>query len=86
MVKEYPVRIYASVLVYNGSVIDYKIGRTFWKDKYSVTLRGQITLEELSESEVFSTYWDVKTDDEYEEVFNVAAMDWVEQMCKLVMC
>lgn len=54
--KDYPIRIYASVLVLDGSVIDYKIGRTFLKDKFSVTLKSQVTLEELSRGEVYSTH------------------------------
>ena len=37
----YPHRIYASVLLLNGQIKDYKIGENYWKSPYEVTIRGQ---------------------------------------------
>ena len=78
----YPHRIYASVLLLNGQIKDYKIGENYWKSPYAVTIRGQVTIDELFKCTTEYTYWDVNNDEEHNKVFDVYARDWLEQFRK----
>ena len=74
----YPHKIYASVLIFEGKVIDYKIGQNYWEDVYNVTLRGQISVRDLFRSKVLNTYWEVNSEKEHQEVFEKLAKEWVK--------
>lgn len=74
----YPHKIYASVLLFNGRIIDYKIGQNYWKDSFQVTLRGQISIDDLFKSKTKYTYWEVNSKEEHKNVFEIFAKEWIE--------
>lgn len=75
----YPHKIYASVLVFEGRVVDYKIGQNYWEDVYNVTLRGEISIANLFKSKVKHTFWEVNSEEKHQEVFNTIAKKWIEK-------
>ena len=70
MSLHYPTRVYASVLMLNGRVVDWCIGHTYWKDKYGVTYRGQVDMDDFDKLETKYTCWYVNYDYELNGVFN----------------
>ena len=78
MIK-YPRKIYCSVLLVDGKVVDYKIGDTYWYCKEVITLRGQISWEDYQIAETRYTSWNVKDDTENENVFDNLAHEWMKQ-------
>ena len=77
--EKYPHRIYASVLILDGKIVDYKIGQDHWEGTFQVTLRGQISFDDLLRSETRYTFWEVHTSEEHENVFNNLAQAWIQK-------
>lgn len=78
----YPHKVYCSVLLLDGKIVDYKIGERYWSTPFQITLRGQITLEELEKAKTEYTYWEVNNDKEHQQVFNKLAKEWLKQFNK----
>lgn len=76
--ETFPHKVYASVLVLDGKAVDYKIGQNYWENSSHVTLRGQITFEELKRCETRYTFWEVNSQEEHEEIFEKIAVKWIE--------
>lgn len=80
--ETYPHKVYASVLLLDGKVVDYKIGKNYWKSPFYVSLRGQITLDELKRCKTKYRFWEVNSDKEHNEVFNTLGKAWIESQSK----
>lgn len=78
----YPHKVYTSVLLLDGKLIDYKIGQTYWQEPFEVTLRGQINLEDLFKCEVRNTFWEVNNSEEHLNVFDELATEWINEQIK----
>lgn len=83
-IETYPHKIYASVLILDNKVMDYKIGERKWEHVYDVTLRGQIEIKDLERCKVKNTYWEVNNINEHGIVFNVLAKEWIEKQKELI--
>lgn len=77
--ETYPHKIYASILLLDGKLIDYKIGEHYWESPFNVCLKGQITLEELKRCTTDYRYWVVNSPTEHNNIFNVAAKEWISK-------
>lgn len=75
----YPHIIYASVLLLDNKIIDYKIGQRYWESPLHVTLRGQISMDELFRCETKHTSWEVTNDEEHNNVFENLAVSWIHK-------
>lgn len=65
-VETYPHKIYASVLLLNNELVDYKIGERYWESPFEVTLRGQISYDDLLKCKTKYTFWEVNTEKEHQ--------------------
>lgn len=83
-IETYPHKIYASVLILDDKVMDYKIGERKWEHIYDVTLRGQIEIKDLDRCKVKNTCWEVNNINEHGIVFNVLAKEWIEEQKELI--
>lgn len=82
--ETYPHKVFASVLILNNEVVDYKIGEHCWNDVKEVTLRGQISLEDLFKSKILNTSWKVNSREEHNMVFKKIAREWINEQNKKI--
>ncbi|MFX1570628.1 MAG: hypothetical protein ACFFCV_20000 [Promethearchaeota archaeon] len=78
-VDNYPHMIYANVLLLDGKIIDYKIGNKSWESPYDITIRGQISFDNLGKCIVKNTSWKVNNQNEHNSIFNNEAKEWIEK-------
>ena len=76
-IETYPHKVYASVLLLNGEIVDYKVGEHYWTSVKEVTLRGQISYKDLLKCTVNHKCWEVNSKEEHENVFNKLSVEWI---------
>lgn len=76
--ETYPHKIYASVLLLDGKIIDWKIGQHYWEDPFQVKLRGNIKIEDIQRCVTKYTFWEVNNSEEHQKVFESIAKKWIE--------
>lgn len=75
--ETYPHKIYASVLLLDNELIDYKVGEHYWESPHQVTLRGQISYNDLLKCKTKYTFWEVYNQEEHNKVFSILAEEWI---------
>lgn len=76
--NRYPQKVYASVLMLDGRVVDYEISYKYWRNKYDVTYRGQIDMDDFDRLETRYTCWEVNNEGEHRWVYQYLARRWIE--------
>lgn len=72
----YPHNIYASVLLLDNKIYNYKIGARYWETIFDMTWRFPIHSIDTSKLTVKHEKFEVHNDKEHEEVFNILAREW----------
>lgn len=77
-VDTYPHTIYASVLLRDNKIINWKIGQRKWLDHMDMTRRMKLpyTKSDYDGETVESKVWEVNDDHEHSQVFEVLAKEW----------
>jgi hypothetical protein len=77
-VDTYPHEVYASVLLLDNKIINYKIGERFWSTPLEAKIytRKQIDFEKLKTE---YTSWTVYNSEEHNKAFEVYAREWFKQ-------
>jgi len=74
-VDTYPHKVYASVLLLDGKIYNYKIGQNYWEHPGEVKMR--ITdFHKIDRMTVEHTYFEVNNDQEHRDAFAVLAVNW----------
>lgn len=74
-VDTYPHRVYASVLLLDGKIYNYKIGQNHWEHPAEVKMRLS-DFNKIDRMTVEYTYFEVNNDEEHNAAFEVLARDW----------
>lgn len=74
-VDTYPHKVYASVLLLDGKIYNYKIGQSFWENPLEVKMRYS-DFEKIDRMTVEHTCFEVNNSEEHNTAFKVLAMDW----------
>ncbi|MGE6599686.1 hypothetical protein [Bacillus proteolyticus] len=77
-VDTYPHDVYASVLLLDGEIYNWKIGQRYWKSPWGMTWRFPLP-ESMDKFTVETNKWTVNTPKEPEEVFQNHAREWFKQ-------
>ena len=80
-VETYPHTVYASVLLKDNKIIDWKIGQRRWTDIFSMTRRFKrpFNLDDYAGETVESTEFEVNNSEEHNRVFSELAREWFKQ-------
>lgn len=76
-VDTYPHIIYASVLLLDGKIENWKVGQYKWNDIGDIC--GHWKMDRLNDYEIKTTLWKVNNDKEHRRVFNELAPKWFKQ-------
>lgn len=74
-VDTYPHKVYASVLLLDGKIYNYKIGEDYWKHPLEVKMRFS-DFEKIDRMTVEHTYFEVNNVEEHNAAFKVLAREW----------
>ncbi|MGG2091295.1 hypothetical protein AB1283_00830 [Bacillus sp. S13(2024)] len=77
-VDTYPHKVYASVLLLDNKIYNWKIGQRYWDSPFSMTIRTS-DMEKFSKMKTKYIHWEVNTSDEHQEVFEKHAREWFKQ-------
>lgn len=75
--EEYPHNVYASVLLLDNKIMNYKIGNRAWKHPFDMTWRFPLP-DNIDEYSVQSNCWEVNNSEEHNEAFNMGR-EWMKQ-------
>lgn len=80
-VETYPHTVYASVLLKDGKITNWKIGQRRWEHNMDMTRMFKLpfNLADYEGETVESTSWEVNNDKEHNEVFESLAREWMKQ-------
>lgn len=70
-IHTYPHTIYASVLLVNNKIYDWKVGQNYWDERDLRIKDGTVNIE--------STSWEVNSSEEHDQVFTIHAKEWMKQ-------
>lgn len=79
-INTYPHTIYANVLMLDGKIIDYSIGEHCWNSINDITLRGQVTLDELMKCNIKHKSWEANTQIEHSNIMSYDAPGWINSL------
>ncbi|HZG16940.1 MAG TPA: hypothetical protein VE710_18270 [Candidatus Bathyarchaeia archaeon] len=74
-VDTYPHKVYASVLLLDGKIYNYKIGEYYWRFPGEVKMRYS-DIDKLDRMTVEHTFFEVNNDIEHNRAFDVLAPEW----------
>lgn len=77
-VDTYPHKVYASVLLLDDKIYNYKIGQNYWKSPMYVTMRTS-DFDKMDRMRVEYTFFEVSDSEEHSKAFDVYARDWFKQ-------
>lgn len=76
--NEYPHKVFASVLLLDGKIYDWKIKNTHWEDPNEITMRIS-DFDKIPRMEVKWTSFTVNNDEEHNRAFEEDAREWYKQ-------
>lgn len=74
----YPHKVYASVLLLDGKIYNYKIGDSYWEHPTEAKMRYS-DFKNIDRMRVEHTFFEVNNDAEHNAAFEVLATDWFKQ-------
>jgi hypothetical protein len=77
-VDGYPHDVYASALLLNNKIYNWKIGQRYWKNPFDMTWHFPLP-NNMDDFTVKTNKWMVNTPQEHEEVFQKHAREWFKQ-------
>ncbi|MBD1379133.1 hypothetical protein [Metabacillus arenae] len=77
-VDTYPHEVYASVLLLDNKIYNYKIGQHYWEYPFQVKMRYS-DFDKLDKMEAKYTSFTVENDEEHENAFRIHAREWFKQ-------
>ena len=80
-VETYPHTVYASVLLKDNKITNWKIGERRWLHHMDMTRRVKhpFSLDDYADETVESKAWEVNNSEEHSRVFEVLAKEWFKQ-------
>ncbi|MED1955115.1 hypothetical protein [Brevibacillus centrosporus] len=77
-VDTYPHKVYASVLLLDGKIYNWKIGQDHWKHPHEVKMRYS-DFDKLDRMYTQYAWFEVNNDEEHNRAFEVLAREWFKQ-------
>ncbi|UED72129.1 hypothetical protein [Brevibacillus sp. HD3.3A] len=74
----YPHNVYASVLLLDEKIYNYKVGGSYWKTPLEVKMRYS-DFDKIDRMTVEHTYFEVNNSEEHNAAFEVLARDWFKK-------
>lgn len=77
-IKKYPHKVYASVVLLDGKIYNWKVGQSCWNSAYEAKVRFS-DFDKLDKMIVRHTYWVVYSPEEHQKVFEKHAKEWFKK-------
>jgi len=80
-VEIYPHYIYASVLLKDNKIINWKIGKEKWENPLEVTriINVPYVSQDHEDEHLVSTYWIAENSKDHTKIFDNLAKEWLKQ-------
>ena len=76
-IETYPHKIYASVLLLDNKIDNWKVGQYEWKDMGNITNYWKI--DRINDYTVKTTFWEVNSSEEHNLIFTKLSSEWFKQ-------